>query len=398
MSCLGNFAFQGMHNNKKQAVNASPYHLLIVTGFRKFPRDIFSAEQFWSVKWNDVTIHSGSFVHLWDTWTVFWSDKGNDVTSHSVPLIKFLWMHVGEGWWLHDQLAEWRWHKEGLWWQERVGGRSVLKLAFVQDIYELDLRRIALTANVSYIIYFFLFAMLGFRVAGQVPEELLERICQFWAHIGTGIVWALWSNTKKCVLYASSMHWMKTRRNCVNEEWMRCWLEEWMKGKGCMLLQALEAARANAGWKSGWKEMGACCYRHWKLQEWMRSGCDAGWKSGWKEMGACCYRRWKLQEWMRSGCDAGWKSGWRKSKADVWSLAATLAAQGWWRPRRPPCSQRLRRSSFSAKLLMRAWSRPHCQGLLVQSPQIFLEFWIAWVFSFCRLSKNRSSNQIPKRQ
>ena len=26
---------------------------------------------------------------------------------------------VGEGWWLHDQLAEWRWWNEGPYWQER---------------------------------------------------------------------------------------------------------------------------------------------------------------------------------------------------------------------------------------------------------------------------------------
>ena len=47
----------------------------------KVSSSYISAEQlFSSVKWNDVTIHSGSFVQLWDTWTVFLSDKGNDVT------------------------------------------------------------------------------------------------------------------------------------------------------------------------------------------------------------------------------------------------------------------------------------------------------------------------------
>jgi len=47
----------------------------------KVSSSYISAEQLFSaVKWNDVTIHSGSFVQLWDTWTVFLSDKGNDVT------------------------------------------------------------------------------------------------------------------------------------------------------------------------------------------------------------------------------------------------------------------------------------------------------------------------------
>ena len=49
---------------------------------------------------------------------------------------------VKEGWWLHDQLADWRWHNEGLYWQERVGvgvARKMLKFRFMQDIYELEL-------------------------------------------------------------------------------------------------------------------------------------------------------------------------------------------------------------------------------------------------------------------
>lgn len=50
-----------------------------------------------------------SFCCLWtQVWEV-WVEDGFEPSP------------VGEGWWLHDQLAEWRWHNEGLYWQERLG-------------------------------------------------------------------------------------------------------------------------------------------------------------------------------------------------------------------------------------------------------------------------------------